>query len=85
MKKIIDEYSFEEGVKYALQSLEEVYGQSISETDIYAEYFKEVKNDYPKELNGEIVWACCVSIIDAGNCNHLRARDGRPLRGNDKS
>ena len=33
--------SFNRGVKYALQSLEEVYGQSISETDIYAEYFKE--------------------------------------------
>ena len=38
---VIDEHSFDEGVKYALQSLEEVYGQAISETDIYAEYFKE--------------------------------------------
>ena len=35
--------SFNRGAKYAIQSLEEVYGQSISETDIYAEYFKEEK------------------------------------------
>jgi hypothetical protein len=41
MSKEIDEYSFEEGAKYVLQSLEEIYGQSVSETDIYAEYFKE--------------------------------------------
>jgi hypothetical protein len=33
--------SFNRGVKYALETLEEVYGESISETDIYAEYFKE--------------------------------------------
>jgi hypothetical protein len=33
--------SFNRGVKYALETLEEVYGQSIRETDIYAEYFKE--------------------------------------------
>lgn len=33
--------SFNRGVKYALETLEEIYGQSISETDIYAEYFKE--------------------------------------------
>ena len=33
--------SFNRGVKYALETLEEIYGQSISETDIYAEYYKE--------------------------------------------
>jgi hypothetical protein len=38
-------------------------------------------NNYPKELDGLTVWACCVSIIDAGNCNHIRAREGRPLKG----
>ena len=38
-------------------------------------------SNYPKEIDGQIVWACCVSIIDAGDCNHLRAREGRPLRG----
>ena len=34
---------FNSGAKYAIQSLEEVYGQSISETDIYVEYIKEAK------------------------------------------
>lgn len=38
-------------------------------------------SDYPKKLDGNLIWACCVSIIDAGNCNHLRAREGRPLNG----
>jgi hypothetical protein len=38
-------------------------------------------SNYPQELNGNLIWACCVSIIDAGNCNHLRAREGRELNG----
>lgn len=38
-------------------------------------------NDYPKaNEDGTPYWACCVSEIDAGNCNHLRAQDGRPLK-----
>ena len=39
---------------------------------------------YPKELDSNLIWACCVSIIDAGNCNHLRAREGRPLNGQER-
>ena len=30
---------FEEGVKYALEYLREVYGEGIEETDIWKEYF----------------------------------------------
>ena len=43
-------------------------------------------NDYPKyNKEGGLYWACCVSIIDAGNCNHLRAAQGRPLLGKEES
>lgn len=42
---------------------------------------ERVMSNYPKELDGNLIWACCVSTIDAGNCNHLRAREGRPLNG----
>ena len=38
---ILEQYksaAFEEGVKYALESLRDVYGEGIEETDIWAEY-----------------------------------------------
>lgn len=36
--------AFDNGVKYALESLREVYGEGIEETDIWAEYMNEEAN-----------------------------------------
>lgn len=33
--------AFTDGVKYALESLEEVYGEGIMDTDLWIEYFGE--------------------------------------------
>lgn len=39
--KAIKGDSFEEGVRYALDYLHEVYGEGIEETDIWSEYMDE--------------------------------------------
>lgn len=33
--------AFNDGVKYALESLEEVYGEGLKETSLWIEYFGE--------------------------------------------
>lgn len=43
--KMAREESFEDGVRYALQRLEEVFGEEITETDLWLEYNPEEETE----------------------------------------